>query len=605
MHGKPVCGRLSMPSNGEDIMKALIFALVGLFLPIQMVGLAQVPIRVEGWPYITRTLNFAEWAVPAFAYDVGEIHLFYNTFTGEINKFRTDGTSYPGWPVISDTTIFGHTPIVVDIDHDGRYEVLTYGARRDGGYLYSLIYLIDDDGSTMPGFPIHIQHPMTLNAVDLDDDNEYEIISCAEDVDLIYCLDRFGNSKPGWPISFHLPGIEQGYSVKSASIADLDLDGDNEYIIQGVWGIYAFRYDGSMQPGFPILMQDTTYYFFNAWLSPTLADIDQDGYPEFFTSGDNWSSSNPNYRCFVTIYEHDGTVKEGWPIYFYRHLIGDAVTPADIDGDGILEIGFSSGGLLYFMHVDSEILPGWPSSFSSPDGDLISSNADIITTDLDGDGDYEIFIDGNILYPDSLGQDSIWYYGHSWLAGGDHLGRLLSGFPIRTRGVFFGLPPTFALKPNDNRLYMSVASQICLLPFEPIDTLFIELYQFPDSTGPPDQWPMLNHDNLHTRNYNFVDRVTSIYDEGNDILPKTAILKQNYPNPFNFTTMIEFTIPKKEYVTLSVFDILGRKVIDLYDQEMEAGNYRHRLSMNVPSGVYLYNLKAGDTEITRKMTLLK
>jgi hypothetical protein len=38
---------------------------------------------------------------------------------------------------------------------------------------------------------------------------------------------------------------------------------------------------------------------------------------------------------------------------------------------------------------------------------------------------------------------------------------------------------------------------------------------------------------------------------------------------------------------------------------MEAGNYRHRLSMNVPSGVYLYNLKAGDTEVTRKMTLLK
>jgi hypothetical protein len=212
-------------------------------------------------------------------------------------------------------------------------------------------------------------------------------------------------------------------------------------------------------------------------------------------------------------------------------------------------------------------------------------------------------MDYNTFFPDSLGQDSLWYYGHSFLFATDNSGHDLPGYPIEVRGAYFRMPPSFAIEPSTSRLYMSLATDFLMPGWN--DTIFLELYVFPNPTGPADQWPMLNHDNLHTRNYNFVDRVTSIYDEGNDILPKTAILKQNYPNPFNFTTMIEFTIPQKEYVTLSVFDILGRKVIDLYDQEVEAGNYRHRLSMKVPSGVYLYKLKAGDTEITRKMMLVK
>jgi hypothetical protein len=116
---------------------------------------------------------------------------------------------------------------------------------------------------------------------------------------------------------------------------------------------------------------------------------------------------------------------------------------------------------------------------------------------------------------------------------------------------------------------------------------------------------MLSHDNLMTRNYNFVDRVTSAYDGGAEILPKNPILKQNYPNPFNLSTVIEFTLPKKGQVNLSVYDILGRKVVDIYDRVLEAGTHKHRLAMDAPSGVYLYRLKTENTQITRKMALVK
>jgi hypothetical protein len=298
-------------------------------------------------------------------------------------------------------------------------------------------------------------------------------------------------------------------------------------------------------------------------------------------------------------------MEEGWPIYFERDFVHNAVTPADIDGDGTIEFGFLVGRSYYYMTFQGDILPGWPSGLVTPDGEQASSESDLITVDIDGDGDCEIFGDRGALYADSMYQDSIWHYGHGLLFGADHLGLVLPGYPIEVGGMYFGIPPTFALDRLSNRLYMTLATDIDLLPIWPIDTLFVELYQFPDSTGPTTQWPMLGHDNLMTRNYNFVDRVTSINDEGGEILPKNYILKQNYPNPFNYSTIIEFILPKEEHVTLTIYDILGRKLLDIYDQVMTAGTHRHRLSMDVPSGIYLYRLKTEKAEITRKMALVK
>jgi hypothetical protein len=92
-------------------------------------------------------------------------------------------------------------------------------------------------------------------------------------------------------------------------------------------------------------------------------------------------------------------------------------------------------------------------------------------------------------------------------------------------------------------MYMSVHSAAAISPYDLVDTSYVELYVFPDSTGPPDQWPMQSHDNLHTKNYNFVDNVTAIHS-GEDVLPKNYVLKQNYPNPFNSATTIEFALPE-------------------------------------------------------------
>ncbi|NOS83825.1 MAG: T9SS type A sorting domain-containing protein [Ignavibacteria bacterium] len=92
----------------------------------------------------------------------------------------------------------------------------------------------------------------------------------------------------------------------------------------------------------------------------------------------------------------------------------------------------------------------------------------------------------------------------------------------------------------------------------------------------------------------------------NSVLPTSYLLKQNYPNPFNPVTNINFSIPKAEFVNISVFDILGRKINSLVDEWLNAGVYETDWDASAfPSGVYYYKFTAGDFSETRKMILIK
>jgi hypothetical protein len=83
-------------------------------------------------------------------------------------------------------------------------------------------------------------------------------------------------------------------------------------------------------------------------------------------------------------------------------------------------------------------------------------------------------------------------------------------------------------------------------------------------------------------------------------------LEQNYPNPFNPNTKIQFSIPRDEFVSLIVFDILGREVKELTAREMKAGLYEIDFdSSSLSSGIYFYTLKAGNFTGTKKMVLVK
>ena len=83
-------------------------------------------------------------------------------------------------------------------------------------------------------------------------------------------------------------------------------------------------------------------------------------------------------------------------------------------------------------------------------------------------------------------------------------------------------------------------------------------------------------------------------------------LYQNYPNPFNPATKIEYSIPKTSFVTLKVYDILGREVATLVNEEKSIGNYNVEFNGNgLSSGIYFYKFQAGDYTSVKKMNLVK
>ena len=112
--------------------------------------------------------------------------------------------------------------------------------------------------------------------------------------------------------------------------------------------------------------------------------------------------------------------------------------------------------------------------------------------------------------------------------------------------------------------------------------------------------------------YNYAKAgITVGVNENPQGLPGTFELSQNYPNPFNPTTRIQFTIPKAGHVDLVVYDLLGRKVKTLVNDDRHVG--KHTVTWNgtddqgfsVSSGVYFYRLAAGELSKVQKMMLMK
>ncbi|MCK9426452.1 MAG: choice-of-anchor A family protein [Ignavibacteriaceae bacterium] len=94
--------------------------------------------------------------------------------------------------------------------------------------------------------------------------------------------------------------------------------------------------------------------------------------------------------------------------------------------------------------------------------------------------------------------------------------------------------------------------------------------------------------------------------ENDNVVPNEFNLLQNYPNPFNPATTISFSLAKNGFVNLSVFNITGEKVATLVNKEYRTGNYTVEFNANnLPSGIYLYRLSAGNFVSTKKMALLK
>lgn len=112
--------------------------------------------------------------------------------------------------------------------------------------------------------------------------------------------------------------------------------------------------------------------------------------------------------------------------------------------------------------------------------------------------------------------------------------------------------------------------------------------------------------NVGTGSSVILERGVVTSSEAGPEVPEKVELKQNYPNPFNPATNISYSLPQQTDVQLKVFDMIGREVATLIDQQQAAGAYTVNFDASqLSSGMYLYRLNTGSNTITRKMMLIK
>lgn len=162
------------------------------------------------------------------------------------------------------------------------------------------------------------------------------------------------------------------------------------------------------------------------------------------------------------------------------------------------------------------------------------------------------------------------------------------------------------------------------------DTLDNSIYNFPLTLDVviPNNWDSLfvyQHNKIADSKLIFdlgekIARINVIPDKGQILLTNSPILAvndnktipekfklfQNYPNPFNPSTKIGFRLSESGFVTLKVYDVLGREVETLVNKNMQPGNYEVSFDgKNLPSGMYIYSIKTENNSVIKKMILIK
>jgi hypothetical protein len=119
------------------------------------------------------------------------------------------------------------------------------------------------------------------------------------------------------------------------------------------------------------------------------------------------------------------------------------------------------------------------------------------------------------------------------------------------------------------------------------------------ATGETDDWHPSNYLTIKLNQPIGIQPITTE-------IPNHFSLSQNYPNPFNPSTKIKFAIPKSSFTKLTIYDVLGRQVRSLVNEELKPGIYEAEFNASdIPSGVYFYRITAVEFSETRKMILIK
>ena len=498
-----------------------------------------------------------------------------------VQAWNYDGTTVSGWPQTVASFALEGSPAFGDIDGDGIEEiVVTNHGLTSGGFIYAY----RKNGTPVPGFPInHGYSSRTPVLANMDNSGGLEIIvnKRLSGSGEVWIYRGNATTFPGWPKTLnHVP-------ASSAAVGDITGDAFPEVVMESYSGLFAWGPDGNPLPGFPYLMPNSDV---NSYSSPVLADVDNDNIREIIFGTHVLGGGG-----YVYILKNNGTVLSGWPKPTSWWIYGPPAV-GFIDGDNLIDIAVGDQVIsgspvdqLYAWNKNGDPLAGFPIP------QLNAINNQITIADIDNDNSMELICDDNTQTG-----------GRGKYLAFNHDGTPVAGWDVNTSGATFFTTPMLGDVNRDGIL--DIAGAGCVT-----SPATANIYLW--NTG-----ATFNANKITIPMWQYNSRHNGVYGDNplvgiepvSNIMPKDFELKQNYPNPFNPVTKIRFSIPgagsgsRSVFIKLKVFDISGKTVAQLINNELAPGEYETEFNASqLSSGIYFYELSAGGMKLTNKMVLVK
>lgn len=511
--------------------------------------------QLKGWP----KRGYNNFRVVDIDNDnINEIFFYKSTQLATIvlTCRKPDGSLKENWTDVK-TRSWSSDLLFYDIDKDGIKEIIVQNYR--------------DEFGTLCDFCVFDSHGNKLNNI-IKTNSSFDNISFSN-----YCLIDVLSETPGPELvnadenkvqvfstnniiskmfEYKLPYFGNHFPyIHFLSGGDLDKNGVSEIV--GIYAeagevdytTYLFHIEPEMpQNGFWMVEIDA---YFPSDCKIVLGDINNDGFSEIIVSEQN-----------VFIYDYLGNLKNT----IAADNSVDAIALADLDKDQKLEIIYATNYSVNVLKYDGSNYKNWPQKV---DG----SFSNIVIGDIDGTDSQEIIVEKE-------GALFIWHEN----------GEFMYGY---SKGI--------RIIPQNGQLFLcdlDSDGDIDLLSLRADIIYAFDFYKNYNKFNI--DWPMENHDLYLTSMYGFKEM------NNKDPKKNDFYLWQNYPNPFNSSTTIEYTITEPKFVTIKVYDIIGKEVATLVNENKYIGNYTVDFNAsNLSSGVYFYSLKAGLFLDTKKLILIK
>ena len=446
-----------------------------------------------------------------------------------------------------------YPPTVGDIDNDGDLEIVdltAYGNARGG------LNVFDHAGNVLLGVQTN-NNPLSCAPVlaDLNNDGQLEIIFCgrgrasASIAPAIHVCNLQGEELPGFP--FELPGNP----AITPTVADIDDDGCLEIFASTTAILYCINFKG--EECYHVDCEEAYKY---SYQSPLVVDLNGEG---------RWSlvgachGENPHH------YVRDartGDYREGWPkpISYWTYSAPTVVMNGDRHA---IFVGSSGEGNVFYQYdADGNVAPGFPLNLTSGIEGFIS------VADIDGDGDNEIVTSFNLM---EGGEGYI----RAWEMDGTEV---LDGFPLRPQGLSYMNGANIGDIDGDGNL--EIVTLTYVQNFSADDPVYVTAYAL---NQPKENLVYGTYKGSNDRMGWMREETTAIGETANDFSVRV------YPNPSHGMLYVEGAA----LVGVEVYNVLGQRVLELHG-DIEKINVE-----NLENGIYFVRLRGVSGERNMKLVI--